>query len=105
MRYEHRFCPNCATPLEWIASLEDGASKERQRCPACSWAHCNNPTPVLAGETPEQAPAGGASRGALLARRYRLCFGRQTAQPWTRAAFHGMAAARLNSESKGAESP
>jgi NAD+ diphosphatase len=48
VRYEHRFCPNCATPLEWIASLEDGGAKERQRCPACSWTHWNNPTPVLA---------------------------------------------------------
>jgi len=48
VRYEHRFCPNCATPLEWIASLEDGGSKERQRCPACAWTHWNNPTPVLA---------------------------------------------------------
>ncbi len=38
----------CATPLEWIAQLEDGGSKERLRCVACGWTHWNNPTPVLA---------------------------------------------------------
>jgi NADH pyrophosphatase NudC (nudix superfamily) len=48
MRHEHRFCPNCATPLEWLSSLEDGGAKERLRCPACGWTHWNNPTPVLA---------------------------------------------------------
>ena len=45
---EHRFCPQCATPLAWIAQQEDGGSKERLRCPACQWTHWNNPTPVLA---------------------------------------------------------
>jgi len=44
----YRFCPNCATPLEWLGSLEDGGHKERLRCPACGWTHWNNPTPVLA---------------------------------------------------------
>jgi len=48
MRHEHRFCPNCATPLEWISSLEDGGAKERLRCTACAWTHWNNPVPVLA---------------------------------------------------------
>jgi NAD+ diphosphatase len=48
MRHEHRFCPSCATPLEWLSSLEDGGAKERLRCPACGWTHWNNPTPVLA---------------------------------------------------------
>jgi NADH pyrophosphatase NudC (nudix superfamily) len=48
MRHEHRFCPNCATPLEWLSSLEDGGAKERLRCPPCGWTHWNNPTPVLA---------------------------------------------------------
>jgi len=47
-RYEHRFCPSCATPLELLPSLEDGGAKERLRCPACGWTHWNNPTPVLA---------------------------------------------------------
>ena len=43
-----RFCPQCATPLEWLAREEDGGPKERLRCPACEWTHWNNPTPVLA---------------------------------------------------------
>jgi NAD+ diphosphatase len=47
-RYEHRFCPNCATPLQRISQDEDGGPKERVRCPACGWTHWNNPVPVLA---------------------------------------------------------
>lgn len=43
-----RFCPQCATPLAWIAQQEDGGEKQRLRCPACNWTHWNNPTPVLA---------------------------------------------------------
>ncbi|GHC72107.1 ADP-ribose pyrophosphatase [Pseudorhodoferax aquiterrae] len=43
-----KFCPQCATPLEWITSLEDGGAKERLRCVSCSYTHWNNPTPVLA---------------------------------------------------------
>ena len=43
-----RFCPQCATPLAWIAQAEDGGEKQRLRCPACGWTHWNNPTPVLA---------------------------------------------------------
>lgn len=43
-----RFCPQCATPLQWLAREEDGGPKERLRCPACEWTHWNNPTPVLA---------------------------------------------------------
>ena len=43
-----RFCPNCATPLEWIVQDEDSGPKERLRCPACGYTHWNNPTPVLA---------------------------------------------------------
>jgi NADH pyrophosphatase NudC (nudix superfamily) len=49
MSAEYRFCPVCATSLEWIAQMEDGGSKERLRCPQCGWTHWNNPTPVLAG--------------------------------------------------------
>jgi NAD+ diphosphatase len=45
---QYRFCPNCATPLQLIAQLEDGGEKQRLRCAACSWTHWNNPTPVLA---------------------------------------------------------
>ena len=43
-----QFCPSCATPLQFIVQAEDGGDKERLRCPACSWTHWNNPTPVLA---------------------------------------------------------
>ena len=43
-----RFCPQCATPLEFINQMEDGGAKERLRCPACNFTHWNNPTPVLA---------------------------------------------------------
>ena len=48
MAHEFKFCPNCATPLELIASLEDGGEKDRMRCVACGYTHWNNPTPVLA---------------------------------------------------------
>ena len=48
MAWEYRFCPNCATALQWIAQQEDGGEKQRLRCPACEWTHWNNPTPVLA---------------------------------------------------------
>ena len=48
MAHEFKFCPNCATPLEPIASLEDGGEKTRLRCVACGYTHWNNPTPVLA---------------------------------------------------------
>ena len=48
MTEAYKFCPNCATPLELIASLEDGGEKQRMRCVACGWTHWNNPTPVLA---------------------------------------------------------
>ena len=43
-----RFCPDCATPLEWLEEVEDGGLKSRLRCAACGWTHWNNPTPVLA---------------------------------------------------------
>ena len=43
-----KFCPTCATPLEWISQLEDSGPKERLRCVACGFTHWNNPTPVLA---------------------------------------------------------
>lgn len=45
---QFRFCPQCATPLEWLPSLEDGGMRERLRCAACAYTHWNNPTPVLA---------------------------------------------------------
>ena len=43
-----KFCPQCATPLEWLSAMEDGGPKERLRCVACGFVHWNNPTPVLA---------------------------------------------------------
>jgi len=48
MAADFRFCPQCATPLEWISRSEDGGDKLRLRCLACDWTHWNNPTPVLA---------------------------------------------------------
>ena len=48
MSNAYRFCPNCATPLEWLPAMEDGGAKERLRCVGCGWTHWNNPTPVLA---------------------------------------------------------
>ena len=48
MAHEFRFCPNCATALEWIAMAEDGGDRERLRCVSCGFTHWNNPTPVLA---------------------------------------------------------
>src|SRR6218665_2145887 len=43
-----KFCPQCATELEWITLLEDGGAKERLRCVSCGYTRWNNPTPVLA---------------------------------------------------------
>jgi NADH pyrophosphatase NudC (nudix superfamily) len=43
-----KFCPQCATPLEFITQLEDGGDKMRLRCTACDYTHWNNPVPVLA---------------------------------------------------------
>ena len=48
MTHSFKFCPQCATPLEFISQLEDGGEKERLRCVACGFTHWNNPTPVLA---------------------------------------------------------
>ena len=48
MKHEFNFCPNCATPLQWVVRQEDGGEKQRLSCVACEWTHWNNPTPVLA---------------------------------------------------------
>ena len=48
MAADFRFCPQCATSLEWVSRAEDGGDKLRLRCMACDWTHWNNPTPVLA---------------------------------------------------------
>ncbi|MGK0360216.1 MAG: NAD+ diphosphatase [Bradymonadia bacterium] len=44
------FCPHCATARETV----DRGGAPRQGCPACSFVHWGNPTPVVAGivETP-----------------------------------------------------
>ncbi len=54
MNSAFKFCPQCATPLESIAMLEDGGDKERLRCVACGYTHWNNPTPVLAAVVENQ---------------------------------------------------
>jgi NADH pyrophosphatase NudC (nudix superfamily) len=64
MNEAYRYCPMCATPLQWLAREEDGGVKERLRCAACEWTHWNNPTPVLAAVV-EMADRDGA---ILLAR-------------------------------------
>ncbi|CAM3956575.1 NUDIX hydrolase [Roseateles saccharophilus] len=43
-----RFCPSCAAELALVMAAEDGGDRQRLRCPACSFTHWNNPTPVLA---------------------------------------------------------
>jgi len=48
MRSDFKFCPQCATPLQWLVRAEDGGDRERLSCPACDYTHWNNPTPVLA---------------------------------------------------------
>ena len=48
MAHQFKFCPQCASLLEFIAALEDGGAKERLRCVNCGYTHWNNPTPVLA---------------------------------------------------------
>jgi NAD+ diphosphatase len=48
MTQTFRFCPQCATPLEWQLRQEDGGEKQRLSCLGCDYTHWNNPTPVLA---------------------------------------------------------
>ena len=71
MTQAFKFCPQCATALEWIAQLEDGGAKERLRCVACGWTHWNNPTPVLAAVI--------SYRGQILLARNSACTGRKFA--------------------------
>ena len=44
----YKFCPHCATELEWLPRMEDGGATERLCCTGCGFTHWNNPTPVLA---------------------------------------------------------
>ena len=75
MAHEFKFCPNCATPLEFIAQLEDGGSKERLRCVACGYTHWNNPTPVLAAVIEYQGQILLARNAAWTAKAYALITG------------------------------
>jgi NADH pyrophosphatase NudC (nudix superfamily) len=71
----YKFCPQCATPLEWIVQQEDGGEKQRLRCPACGWTHWNNPTPVLAAVVQYQDRILLARNAAWTARMYALITG------------------------------
>ena len=70
-----RFCPQCATPLEWLALPEDGGPKERLRCTGCAWTHWNNPTPVLAGIVQYRGQILLARNAAWSGRRFALITG------------------------------
>jgi NAD+ diphosphatase len=75
MAHEYRFCPNCATPLQAIAQMEDGGEKRRLRCAACQWTHWNNPTPVLAAVIQYQDQVLLARNAAWTHRMYALITG------------------------------
>ena len=73
--FEWRYCPNCATPLQPLAQLEDGGEKVRLRCAACAWTHWNNPTPVLAAVVQYQDRILLARNAAWPGRRFALITG------------------------------
>jgi NAD+ diphosphatase len=75
MTQAFKFCPQCATALEWIAQLEDGGAKERLRCVACGWTHWNNPTPVLAAVISYRGQILLARNSAWTGRRFALITG------------------------------
>ncbi len=75
MAHEFKFCPNCATPLELIASLEDGGEKQRLRCVSCGYTHWNNPTPVLAAVIEYEGQILLARNAAWSAKAYALITG------------------------------
>ncbi len=70
-----RFCPQCATPLEFLTLQEDGGSKERLCCTSCGWTHWNNPTPVLAGIVQYRGQILLARNAAWTGRRFALITG------------------------------
>ena len=47
---EFRFCPMCATPLQWREELEDGGAKLRLRCSACHGQPPENLRSIRHGE-------------------------------------------------------
>jgi NAD+ diphosphatase len=73
--HQFRFCPNCATPLQLLAQMEDGGEKARLRCAACAWTHWNNPTPVLAAVIQYQDRILLARNAAWTGRRFALITG------------------------------
>ena len=75
MAHDFKYCPNCATPLELIAALEDGGAKERLRCVACGYTHWNNPTPVLAAVIEYEGKILLARNAAWTAKAYALITG------------------------------
>ena len=80
MAHEFRFCPSCATPLEFIARLEDGGAKERLRCVTCGYTHWNNPTPVLAAVIEYEGKVLLARNAAWAGKLYALITGFMEAQ-------------------------
>ena len=75
MSSTYRFCPSCASPLEWITQLEDGGHKERLCCTSCGWTHWNNPVPVLAAIVQYQGKILLARNAAWSGRRFALITG------------------------------
>jgi NADH pyrophosphatase NudC (nudix superfamily) len=75
MSSNFKFCPQCATPLEFIAQMEDGGEKERLRCVACGYTHWNNPTPVLAAVVEYQGKILLAQNAAWLGKMFALITG------------------------------
>lgn len=72
---DFRFCPQCASPLEWLTQLEDSGQVERLRCPACNFTHWNNPTPVLAAVIEYQGKVLLARNAAWTGKMYALITG------------------------------
>ncbi len=75
MSHTFKYCPQCATELEFIAQLEDGGHKERLRCVACGFTHWNNPTPVLAAVIEYEGKVLLARNAAWTAKAYALITG------------------------------
>ena len=72
---EFKFCPHCASPLEFIGQLEDGGHKQRLRCVACGFTHWNNPVPVLAAVIEYEGRILLARNAAWTAKAYALITG------------------------------
>ncbi len=75
MMQAFKFCPHCASELEFISQLEDGGHKERLRCVACGFTHWSNPTPVLAAVIEYEGKVLLARNAAWTAKAYALITG------------------------------